>query len=244
MIKTNFQDSLFLKRNVRFQSLLHLRLFIAFGFLLVFSLRTINSQELPLVTWEVESNSKPMVFYISGDGGWNSFDIKMSNEYKTNKMPFVALNSFKYFWSSKTPEILAKDLIPVVRDYAKKWNKNEIIFIGYSFGGEVMPFFYTRLPEDLKAKVKLIALITPNKNSDFTIHITDMLMMDGDYKYDVVKEIEKITQPKIYCFFGEKEFSIFPKSQQPKNVKVEFVKGGHSFSDSKTVMEKILSALN
>ena len=184
-----------------------------------------------------------MIFYVSGDGGWNSFDKKMANEFRMADMPFIALNSFKYFWTTKTPEQFSNDLIPVLKDYSKKWNKKEIIFIGYSFGGDVLPFLINRLPDDLKEKIKVIALITPGKTSDFTIHINDMLLIDGTYKYNVPKEIAKISTEKIICFFGQKEETIFAEGQQPKNVRNVFVKGGHSFSDSKTVMKEIFADL-
>ncbi len=214
----------------------------SFFFLLILS-QNIKSQnkELPLIIESGIQTKKPMIFYISGDGGWNSFDKKMATEFRMADMPFIALNSFKYFWKTKTPDQFTKDMVPVLRNYAKKWNKDEIIFIGYSFGGDVLPFLITRFPDDLKQKIKIIALITPGKTSDFTIHINDMLLFESNYNYDVIKEISKIPDYRIICFFGEKEESIYKEKQTPKNVRAVFIKGGHTFSDSKTVMREIFS---
>lgn len=204
-----------------------------------------NCQEtkLPLKIKSARISSRPMVFYISGDGGWNSFDKKMANEYETNGMPYVALNSFRYFWTKKNPDKLVKDIVPVINKYLIEWNKKEIIMIGYSFGAEIMPFLINKLPNDLKEKVELIILITPSKTTDFTIHLHDMLLLDGKYKNDVAAEISKISAPNIICFFGNRETSIFKKSYQQKNLKIFLVKGGHVFSDSKTVMNQVLSEL-
>jgi type IV secretory pathway VirJ component len=219
--------------------------FAAILFSLLIFENNIACQEpaLPLTIKGAPISPNPMVFYISGDGGWNSFDKKLANEYETNRMPYIALNSFRYFWSKKSPDQFVKDIVPVLYKYLKEWNKKEIVMIGYSFGAETMPFLITRLPNDLKEKVKLIILITPSKTSDFEIHINDMLMLDGKYDYDVVAEIGKISVPQIFCFFGTNEATIFPTSHQQKNLKVFLVKGGHGFSDSKAVITQVLDEL-
>lgn len=202
-----------------------------------------QDSELPLKIKGAPISSSPMVFYITGDGGWNSFDNKLANEYDANKMPYIALNSFRYFWSKKSPDQLAKDIIPILYKYQKEWNKKEIILIGYSFGAEIIPFLINRLPTDLKGIVKVIVLITPSKTSDFTIHLNDMLTFNGKYDYDVVAEINKITTPNIFCFFGANETSIFAKSNPQKKLKIYLIKGGHRFSDAKAVMNQVLDEM-
>jgi type IV secretory pathway VirJ component len=214
--------------------------FLILIFIVPFKNGICQETSLPLITKNCGENSKPLIFHISGDGGWRGFDIKMADEYNANGLSYVMLNSFKYFWSTKTPDQLVKDVVPVLRNYLKMWNKNEMIFVGFSFGAEILPFFFTRLPDDLKKKVILIVLITPGKTSDFTIHIKDMMSLDGNYAYDVVKEVAKIKTSKILSIFGEKESLIFPESGQQKNLKIEYVKGGHHFTDGKSVMELIL----
>ena len=211
----------------------------------IFELQLVSQeQDLPVLIKDAQTNANPMVFYISGDGGWNNYDKKLAQEFEDNHMPYIALNSFRYFWSRKTPDELTKDVVPLIKKYLKVWQKSEIILVGYSFGAEVMPFLVNRLPADIKEKVKLITLITPGSTSDFTIHINDMLLLDGTYDYKVVPEINKITVPTILCFFGDDEVSIFPKTHQQKNLKTIKVKGGHVFSDSKIVMHSILTELN
>ena len=200
-------------------------------------------QELPISTENFSANNKFLILYFSGDGGWNSFDKKMVGEFKSAEMSYIGLNSFKYFWKAKTPEIVVKDIEPILQNYLKSWKKENIILIGYSFGAEIMPFLFTRLPNDLKQKIKLLILITPAKTSDFTIHVNDMIMLDGNYAFDVSKEIEKIKLTKVLCIFGERETSIFPKSYKQENLKIEYQKGGHSFSDSKSVMNFISKEL-
>jgi type IV secretory pathway VirJ component len=198
--------------------------------------------QLPLILKKSDSTNY-LVFHITGDGGWRGFDIKLAKEFEANNLSYVFLNAFKYFWSAKTPDQLAIDVIPVIQSYLSKWNKKELILFGFSFGAEIIPFVYTRLPEDLKAKVKLVVMITPAKTSDFTIRLTDMMGVDHNYAYDASKEVEKIKTTRVLAIFGEKETSTFPMVSKQENLKIIRVKGSHHFTDAKAVMEKVLPEL-
>jgi type IV secretory pathway VirJ component len=201
-----------------------------------------QDKELPLIVNKSDSTDY-LVFHITGDGGWRGFDIKLADEFKAHQMSYVYLNALKYFWKTKSPDQLAIDAIPALNDYMKKWDKKELILVGFSFGAEIIPFLYTRLPEDMKQRVKLVVMITPASTSDFTIHLTDMMGVDHKYPYDVVKEVEKTKTSKVLVIFGEKEDSTFPENMKLANLKISFTKGGHHFSDANAVMNKILSEL-
>jgi type IV secretory pathway VirJ component len=201
-----------------------------------------QAKSLPLIM-DKSDTSKYLVFHITGDGGWKGFDVKLAGEFKAHHMSYIFLNSLKYFWSAKTPDQLADDIAPVIRQYCKNWDNREIVLVGFSFGAEVMPFLYNRLPEDLKNKVKQIVLITPAGTSDFTIHLSDMMGADHSYAYNVVKEVENIKLSKVLVIFGEKEDSTFPEKHKQDNFRMAFVKGSHHFTDAKSVMEIILKEL-
>ena len=201
-----------------------------------------QSVDLPLKLG-ANDTSKYMVFHITGDGGWMGFDIKLAKEFRAYHMPYVILNSRKYFWSGKTPDRLTKDMVPVMYEYLKKWNKKEILLTGFSFGAEIIPFLYNQLPDDLRQKVKMIYMITPEGTSDFKIHLTDMMGIDHHYNYDVVKEVEKIKTIKVMAIFGKKEHSTFPSNYKQNNFRIAFIKGTHHFTDDKTVMSIFMNEL-
>jgi len=198
---------------------------------------------LPLQTSRSDSSGL-LVVHISGDGGWRGFDVKMADQYSSHGLSYVALNSFKYFWSAKTPAQLADDMAPVIRLYMSSWHKDRLVLVGFSFGAEVIPFFYNRLPADLREKIIRIIMITPAASSDFTIHLSDMIGADHQYAYDVVKEVEQIRKPGVLILFGEEEHSTFPENHKQDNVVIEFVKGSHHFTDATTVMTLIKQKLN
>ncbi len=199
-----------------------------------------QGNKLPLKVGNFGNDEKPLIFHISGDGGWRGFDVKMAEEYKNNRLSFIALNSLKYFWVTKTPAQFANDIVPMLNDSLKTRNKKELIIVGFSFGAEIIPFLFTRLPDDLKKKVRLLVLITPARTSDFTIHLSDMMGEDHDYAYDVEKEVEKINETKVLAVFGEKETTSFPVTLKKDNLKIIFVKGSHHFTNAKAVMDLIL----
>jgi type IV secretory pathway VirJ component len=201
-----------------------------------------QGKDLPLIL-EKSDSTKYLIFHITGDGGWRGFDIELAKEYKAHQMSYIILNAQKYFWSAKTPDALTNDISPVLEDYLKKWDKKELLLVGFSFGAEIMPFLYNSLPQNLKIRVKCLILITPAASSDFTIHLTDMIGVNHHYSYDVVKEVEKIKIPEILTIFGEKEDSTFPENHEQDNFKIEYTKGGHHFTDSRSVMELILKVL-
>jgi type IV secretory pathway VirJ component len=217
---------------------------LTFIILLLISTRLLFGQEesLPLLL-EKSDSTNYLVFHITGDGGMRGFDVKLSDEFKAHKLSYIFLNAYKYFWSPKSPDQLASDIVPVIRDYLEEWGKNAIVLSGFSFGAEVIPFLYTRLPEGLKQKVKLVVLLSPASTSDFTIHIADMIGADNTYVNDVVKEVEKITKPQVLAIFGEKEDSSFPSNHKQDNYHTLFIKGSHHFTDADGVMESVLDEL-
>lgn len=113
---------------------------ILFSFLFLINPLFSQEKELPLIVERYDS-LKYLVFHITGDGGWRGFDIKLADEFKAHNLSYIFLNAFKYFWSIKTPEQLTNDIVPVLREYLKKWDKKELVLVGFSFGAEIIPFF-------------------------------------------------------------------------------------------------------
>ena len=202
------------------------------------------NKRLPVVIRNNGENSTPLIFHISGDGGMVRFDIKMSKEYKENGYSFIALSSLKYFLTVKTPSKVARDMIPLIQSYLKEWNKAEFILVGFSFGAEITPFLFEKLPPELKEKVKMIVLLTPAKTSDFHIHVRDMIGLDKKREvYNVEEETARITTTKILAIYGKKEKNAFLRNTDQSNVKLLYIRGGHDFKDSKTVFELIMKEL-
>ena len=119
---------------------------------------------LLLVELPSNSGSRALAVVISGDGGWAKFDRQIGETFAARGIPAVGLNSLQYFWNARTPEQAAADLARIVRHYFLSWNTSELWLVGYSRGADVLPFMVSRLPADLKARVRIVALLGVGKD--------------------------------------------------------------------------------
>jgi type IV secretory pathway VirJ component len=191
------------------------------------------------------TSNKPLVIFFTGDGGRSSFDKKIEDSLCANNMPFMGFNSYKYFRKRKTPQQTLDSLLPYIDLNLIKYNSQKIIFAGYSFGSEVVPFLYNLMSDEWKNKVEFILLISPSDNSDFKIHFLDQIGLTfRHWPYDVLSEIMKIDYKKIIVFWGEDEKK-FEKEQFTKhNITVHHLKGGHRHTDVTPVFDKIREDIN
>ncbi|WAC14672.1 AcvB/VirJ family lysyl-phosphatidylglycerol hydrolase [Dyadobacter pollutisoli] len=186
-------------------------------------------------------NDLPLVFFISGDGGWTSFDQSVSESMVKEGMPVVGLDVQKYFWNKKTPERTAADVSRALAIYMQKWHKTTFVLAGYSFGASVIPFVANRLPADLKLRMDGLCCFSPDEWADFEIHILDMLHLSGDQgDYDVVAEMNKVKTVRPVCIFGGDEDSAARKKLQKDGIKVVTLPGGHHYNNNYTVLAKDL----
>ena len=189
------------------------------------------SSDLPLHVLETSVQSAlPVFVFISGDGGWNTFNESLCNYLTQHGIPVVALDSQKYFWKNKTPDKTVIDIKIVIETYLKLWKRDKFVLAGYSFGANIVPFLANRLPQNIKNSLALLILISPDKTGDFEIHLSDMLNLGlSKGKYDVVREILLGDLKKYIVIFGSDESLRTHEAFQQTGVKVEILQGNHHF---------------
>ena len=79
------------------------------------------------------------------------------------------------FLAKKSPEQTAHDIDRVIRSYTARWHASSVALIGYSFGADVLPFVYNRLPMRVRERVALISLLGFASAADFEIKVTGWL---------------------------------------------------------------------
>lgn len=139
--------------------------------------------------------------HLTGDGGFGVTDRGITGELAGRGIPTVVLNSMHYFWKERTPDQTTADVARILRYYLAAWNKNSVVLIGYSRGADVLPFVMTRLPSDLRGKVRLLVLIAESADAEFELPITAWLIHRGP-EYPVLPELEKLHGTRILCFYG------------------------------------------
>lgn len=200
-------------------------------FLLLFFFTKAHSQSagLPVSAYKGSPASKTLFFYISGDGGLNNFFSRtFMQQFRQQGLSIIGMSSKSYFWSKKTPAQAAWDIGNVINAYLKKWNCQDFVLIGYSFGADVAPFIQMRFSSGLGRQAKHIILMSPSQKTDFEIHLLSSLGFYKNKGLNVPNEINKLTVSTTLIFgSNEKDFPI--ESITAKNVKIIRVPGSHHY---------------
>ena len=213
---------------------------------LIINLFSLQAQEpvslpdLPVEASLSQGTHDELIIYVTGDGGWNSFNGQMVHQMEQLGYGVVALNSRKYFWSEKSPETFAKDIEQLTSYYLKVWNKSGVIIVGYSFGADVVSFLPARLTSDLKNKIKQITLISPSASTDFVIRLSDLVgeTENLNRRYKVKPEIDQIAIP-VVCTFGKEEVKVLKTALAiRKNLTPLVLPGDHRYNNDFELLVK------
>jgi type IV secretory pathway VirJ component len=192
----------------------------------------IRETNLPVVITRAkyQNMDTPIALLISGDGGWYGFEQSIADKLSELGIPTIGLDSKKYFWNRRTPEETAADITRAFKYYSTEWEKERFLLIGYSLGAEIVPFIVNRLPEEMKSNISMSVLLSPETNTDFEIHISNMLGI-GSRKntYAVMDEIKKMQSVATLCIFGEDEKSGVPELLKGTSVQISIIPGDHHY---------------
>lgn len=196
--------------------------------------------DLPVRFLNGADAKKPLIFYITGDGGWNSFSTSLLQSLNQQGFAVAGLDAKNYFWNRKTPEQAAHDIAGLLLRYSNIWSQRGLVFIGYSFGADVMPFIQARLPKNILQHLKTTVLLSPSEGTDFEVHLLDILSDRGRFR--VREEINKLTSPVTLLFgAGEKPDDANILS---KNVHIITLAGGHHYNnDTKTLTATLMRSM-
>lgn len=196
---------------------------------------------------QYKKSSKPLLIFISGDGGWNNFSTQLTEQLNQQGYPTVSLDSKKYFWSAKNPEVFSKAMQQVIDYYLKLWNKEDFSIIGYSFGADVAAFLPNRIAPSTLSKLNSLILISPGYSTGFEVKLMGMLSSGGpsnNEKYKVYPELLKMKNP-VLCIFGTDEDNDFSKGlKETDKIKKQMISGGHHYEDDmKSLTTQIIKGL-
>ncbi len=205
-----------------------------------------GQDKMPIKLLKSNAN-KPLIVYVSGDGGWNDFSEKLISGLNKSGYSIIGLDSKKYFWSKKTPAKFGLDLQTVINQYSKDWNKTEFIIIGYSIGADVGAFLPANLNATITKNIKQMVLLSPGFSTSFEVKLMDMMNSGGNSnteKFKVYPELQKVNFP-VNCIFGSDDDSDFKLGlKATRNIHKIVLKGNHHFNDDiPLVLKTILNVL-
>ena len=199
---------------------------------------------MPIKVYPAQSaDSHSLIFMLSGDGGWTSFDQGLAQALSKKNSTVIGLDTQKYFWKAKKPEEAANAINQILAHFIKNDPSISITLVGFSFGACVTPFIYNKIPASTKAAIKDMVLLSPDKNGDFEIHVADMLSFGSSQQpYDVLAELKRTNGVKKLCIFGDTEDKEVTQSFRQAGTAVTVLPGGHHYNnDYNTLVHTILN---
>lgn len=201
---------------------------------------------LPLHVVAAKSPS-PVVFAIilTGDGGWAGIDKRIADDFASQGVNVVGLDSRSYLMKERTPDEAAADIARVMRHFGAKWAVQRVVFVGYSRGADIAPFIVNRLPGPLHSQVALVALLGPAERANFQFHWADLLT-DTSKPTDrpILPELERLRGTPVLCVYGKDEKESLCRLADTTAVKVDRRSGHHHFDgDYDAIATEILQLL-
>jgi type IV secretory pathway VirJ component len=194
-------------------------------------------EKLPLLSLPASASDKPLIMYISGDGGLNDFTTTLTGALNKKGYPVQVINARAYFWKKKTPQEAAADISIFLATHSA----THLLCIGYSFGADVWPFIISNMPPAIKAKIIGLVLIAPAASTDFEIHLTEMMGFNKEHPFKVVDGLNALSIPKTLAIIDatDTEFEV-SKIHQP-GFKLIKLTGGHHFDNNAPLLSSIIS---
>jgi len=188
-------------------------------------------KDLPITEVPAAEDGKDVfAVLISGDGGWARLDQELSAELATRGVPVAGLNSLRYFWRARTPDETAADVSHIIEHYAARWHRPRVLLIGYSFGADVMPAVFNRLPPASRARVVSLSLLGLARNSSYEVRAAEWIPALAPKGPLVLPELRQIRALPILCVDGDGETKSICPELQPLGIQVRQIGERHHFS--------------
>lgn len=191
--------------------------------------------------------SDVLAIIYSGDGGWADLDRQLGNAFSARGIPVLGINTFKYYWRSRSADESAAQLDALMTKYVARWGKRRVWLVGFSFGADVLPTIVSRLSPANRARVTQLVLLSASKNLNFEIELEDYMSSQGWWKEHVKTFLQRINpvrhydarppllalhgQPPVVCYYGlgERDDSVCAEPDLPAWITVHAKPGGHHF---------------
>jgi type IV secretory pathway VirJ component len=185
---------------------------------------------LPLIELPAPQPSNLMAIVLSGDGGWRDLDKTLAETLAQRGISVVGWDCVRYFWHHKTPTQTAADLAAVIATYTTRFHARYVALVGYSFGADVLPFAFNRLPPELRDRVAVVSLLGFANAADFEISVTGWLGAPvSAAALPTLPETARMPAVLIQCFYGESEDDTACPALVPRGIEIIRTPGGHHF---------------
>ena len=194
---------------------------------------------IPVVEVPAGQTKDTVTLFLSGDGGWRDLDRDVAGEMAKIGYPVVGIDTLRYYWQHKTPEQSAIDLTELMQHYRQKWGTKRFVLTGYSFGADVLPAIYNRLPEAEQQRVDAIILLAFARTGSFEIEVEGWLGNAGK-EAATGPEMAKLPAAKVVCIYGVEEVDESGCTDKTAVGEAMKLPGGHHFDENYPALAKRL----
>ncbi len=147
-------------------------------------------------------------------------------------MPVVGIDSLSYFWNAKTPAEGGRDAGRIVEHFSRVWHRPKVIFVGYSFGADDIPYIVGNLPPAIRPMVSRVSMLGLSGTADFQFHLASWLDIGGGNALPTLPAIARLRGTPMQCIRGEEEKHSACPTIPNGLVEQVVLPGGHHFDDN------------
>jgi type IV secretory pathway VirJ component len=174
--------------------------------------------------------ARAVAIIYSGDGGWQDLDKTIGEWMAAQDIHVVGVSTIKAFWTAREPKQVAADIEKLIAD-ADPTGALPVMLIGYSFGADVLPFAWPLLDAKTQARIRLFALLAPEKQTEFHVSVVGWLGIKGG-SHSVIDAIKALPPDPVLCVFGIEEIDDTPcKPETLPGMEIVHTPGEHHFDE-------------
>ena len=196
-----------------------------------------DTLKIPVVEVPAGQTADTVTLFLSGDGGWRDLDRDVAGEMAKLGYPVVGIDTLRYYWQHKSPEESAADLTELMQHYRQKWGTKRFVLTGYSFGADVLPAIYNRLPPEEQKRIDAVILLAFARSGSFEIEVEGWLGNAGK-EAPTGPEMAKMPAGKVLCVYGEEEFDESGCTDKTAVGEALKLPGGHHFDEDYPALAK------
>ncbi|MEO0062682.1 MAG: hypothetical protein RLZZ08_1242 [Pseudomonadota bacterium] len=181
---------------------------------------------------------------LSGDMGFNiGMAPQIAERLTAAGVPVVAVNSLAYFHQRRSAADTERLIEQAARRALQGRHARSLVLIGQSYGADMLHVGLQRLPADLRARVRLVALVVPTDTVMFRASLPEWLdWVAADAP--AIATAARVNWVPVLCIHGAEEGRSLCPLLHGANVHSRKLPGGHALHrDADAVFAAIRSAI-
>lgn len=188
------------------------------------------------------SGSDILAVFLTGDGGWAKADDQLARGLEAQGVAVVGMNMRSYLDRRRTPDEVSSDVACIASTFMSRWQRHAWMLVGYSRGADVAPFAVARFAGDLRAKLTLVAMLSPGNAANFQFHLIDLIRdVKRDDDVPVLPELQRLRGLKLLCVSGKDDDNALCPHADTSWVRVVMRDGGHRITEDFDVIGNLLA---